>query len=198
MRFMPARQLSFLGLVLVLWLIGPERVLAQAPLELSPHERAVYPALAKREDALNELLAAYEKKAKQFNEIEQRSIELARQYAQINQRMQLLDRYMGSLLAALWPLRLQDLQTRLGGLRSWEETDRRFTWLAAAYAGVRAASQAYQGETARLSAIKEEAKGLEQTVKELTPALTQARENYEREKISFEQAVRELRKPKGG
>lgn len=72
-----------------------------------------------------------------LDDIESKAADTLDQYEALSDRRKVLAGRLRQLLATLWPVHLQSLQSRFGTLDDWQSLDRLFTWLAAIYGRTR-------------------------------------------------------------
>lgn len=102
-------------------------------LRLTEKERALYKDLAEVEDAMDRLYGEVRRKKSELAALEARLAESSVNAGAVEARIAETRDDLAGLLAALWPLHLQEALGRAEPASAWTEADRRFTWMASLY-----------------------------------------------------------------
>lgn len=101
---------------------------------LTKQERELHGQLAASERRVNALASEVAAAEGELAAVEKRQREILAEHGRIEKRRAEIQAELGEIMETLWPLHLENTTNRLKGLDSWEDADRRFTWLAALYA----------------------------------------------------------------
>ncbi|QLA15832.1 murein hydrolase activator EnvC family protein [Desulfolutivibrio sulfoxidireducens] len=119
---------------------------------LTAEERSLNAGLSALEAKVGKLTGQLEEKESLVREIMAEEARLSREHAHLAGRQENARNRMSELVAALWPVHLGNLESKAAGLSSWDEADRRFTWLADMYGAAAASYAAYREQSSRLAA----------------------------------------------
>ena len=120
--------------------------------KLTDQERALHKDLAATEQRIKKLAADVAAREADLSGLERRDAELDAELGELEARRDDAEESLKRLLKLLWPLDAGEMASRLAGVGSWPEADRRFTWLSAVYAraqGLRAEIDAKTRELAK-------------------------------------------------
>ena len=101
---------------------------------LTKQERELHGQLAASEKRVNALATEVAAAERELAAVEKRQQDILAEHGRIEKRRAELQKELAGIMETLWPLHLENTTNRLKGLDSWEDADRRFTWLAALYA----------------------------------------------------------------
>lgn len=120
--------------------------------QLSAEERRLGAGLEGLTAKVGALSGQLAEKERLVREVMAEEARLSAEHAALSRRLDAARSHMAGLLAALWPVHLQNLETKAAGLGSWSEADRRFVWLADLYGAAGESYAAYREQSARLAA----------------------------------------------
>lgn len=120
--------------------------------QLTAEERRLGTGLAGLEAKVGTLSGQLAEKERLVREVMAEEARLSEEHAALTRQLADARSHMSELLAALWPVHLHNLESKGSGLSSWEEADRRFTWLADLYGAAGRSYAAYREQSARLAA----------------------------------------------
>jgi septal ring factor EnvC (AmiA/AmiB activator) len=119
---------------------------------LTAEERRLGAGLTGLEAKVGALSGQLAEKERLVREVMAEEARLSAEHADLSRRLDAARSRMAGLLAALWPVHLNNIESKAAGLSSWEEADRRFTWLADLYGAAGESYAAYREQSARLAA----------------------------------------------
>jgi len=114
-----------------------EQAARRALQELTQEERKAYTRLAETEDEIHRIEAGLKTHENALAEIRKQEQALKGEQEKLEKVIQKTREELKNLLAALWPVHLENIQSRIGKIKSWSEADRYFTWLSAIYRATR-------------------------------------------------------------
>ncbi|WP_169727920.1 murein hydrolase activator EnvC family protein [Desulfovibrio inopinatus] len=100
---------------------------------LTQKERELHKELADLEDRMKQLADDVDNREKRLASISAKEAELAKEYGTLTSYRDKAQNRVQRIMATLWPLHLQSLSSRSLDVSSWDEADRRFTWLKSIY-----------------------------------------------------------------
>ncbi len=163
---------------------------------LTQQERALHGKLAASEDRIGTLTADIGRQEKELAAVEKRQKEIAAEHQRILDRRSAVLQDISRLMATLWPLHLQNATNRLRGLSSWEEADRRFTWLAALYASGEEKLSGLAARTSELAANMAEQDRLRADVEKKLAAINSRKDEVLKQKLELAREVQKVRAAK--
>ncbi len=119
---------------------------------LTAEERSLNAGLSALEAKVGKLTGQLEEKERLVREIMAEEARLSGEHAHLAGRQEAARARMSELLAALWPVHQRNIASKAAGLSSWDEADRRFTWLTDMYGAAAASYAAYREQSSRLAA----------------------------------------------
>ncbi len=119
--------------------------------QLTAEERRLGAGLAGLEAKVGALSGQLAEKERLVREVMAEEARLSAEHAALTRQLAAARSRMAELLAALWPVHLHNIESKAAGLSSWEEADRRFTWLSELYGAAGESYAAYREQSARLA-----------------------------------------------
>ncbi len=119
---------------------------------LTAEERSLNAGLSTLEAKVGKLTGQLEEKERLVREIMTEEARLSEEHAHLAGRQEAARTRMSELLATLWPVHQRNIASKAAGLSSWDEADRRFTWLTDMYGAAAASYAAYREQSSRLAA----------------------------------------------
>jgi septal ring factor EnvC (AmiA/AmiB activator) len=162
-------------------------------LRLTRKERSLYKDLAGIEDAMDRLQDAIRRKESRLSDIESRIEAAASEADNITERMAETREDLAGLLAALWPMHLQEESGRAEPASAWTEADRRFTWTASLYDGAAHKLAALEKHRQELGDAVGRQKRLRSRAAGQLAEIENDRENLLEKKLTFVRRIREVR-----
>lgn len=114
-------------------------------------------------------------------------------YVVLEQKRTAIVGELRGLLGGIWPVHLQNLQSRFQGLSSWEAVDRRFTWMSAVYGATRAKLDEARQASARIAANLEIQKRLAAEAETRLARVNESKDVLLREKLTLRQTLNQVR-----
>lgn len=164
--------------------------------KLTQQERALHGRLAASEDRINGLTGEIARQEKELAVVEKRQKEIGAEHRRILDRRAAVLDDISRLMASLWPLHLQNATNRLRGLSSWEEADRRFTWLAALYGSGEEKLKGLAARTSELAANMAEQDRLRADVEKKLEAINSRKDEVLKQKLELAREVQKVRTAK--
>jgi murein DD-endopeptidase MepM/ murein hydrolase activator NlpD len=100
---------------------------------LTEKEKDIYSDLARVEERIKTLSAKVESEREKLQEVQSGEEELKQESARLEKKIETKRGNLRDMIERLWPLYIQNKTRTLKDVRSWDEADRRFTWLASIY-----------------------------------------------------------------
>ncbi|EPR42400.1 Peptidase M23 [Desulfovibrio sp. X2] len=164
--------------------------------KLSQRERALFGKLAGAEDRVNSLTADIMRQEREMAAVEKKQKEIAAEHDRIEDERTAVLRDLGRILAALWPLHLENATNKLKGLSSWEEADRRFTWLSALYGAGGDKLAALAARTSELAANMAEQDRLRADVQKRLDTINSRKDDLLEQKLALSKDIQKVRAEK--
>lgn len=164
--------------------------------KLTQQERSLHGKLAASEDRIGALTADIKRQEKELGAVERRQQEIGAEHQRILDRRAAVYADLTRLMATLWPLHLQNATNKLRGLSSWEEADRRFTWLAALYAAGEEKLGGLAARTSELAANMAEQDRLRADAEKKLAAINGRKDDVLKQKLELAREVQKVRAAK--
>ncbi len=164
--------------------------------KLTQQERALHGKLAASEDRIGTLTADINRQEKELGVVERRQKEIGAEHQRILDRRAAVYADLYRLMATLWPLHLQNATNKLRGLSSWEEADRRFTWLAALYAAGEEKLGGLAARTSELAANMAEQDRLRADAEKKLAGINSRKDDVLKQKLELAREVQKVRAAK--
>lgn len=153
--------------------------------ELSQRERELFAGVAQLEKKIRTTRQRLQQQKAELAEIKRQEERLREEAKQLERRMDGMEKELHRLLRRLWPLYLHNDPLRIGDVSSWEEADRKFTWLASVYTMAEKRLQRLNAQQEKLQAnlekqerIRSKAAAKVSQVKHTEDALLQQKLSY--------------------
>lgn len=142
-----------------------------APALLSQRERAARPDLARQEEAITVLAAKVQARQTRLSALRAEFDRLGREREAMREHAQSLAQRIKVIIQELWTFSVQTRADMEAAVSSWDDSDRRFTWLAAAFSQARQELDAAQRAQEALAQNQTRQDGLQTEMNAQTQAL---------------------------
>lgn len=159
---------------------------------LKTHEAKLGQRLRDIENRVAALTRGIESQQQALDDIESHAENARVRYLQLADHRSHVAKRLRGLLAALWPVHLQNLQSRFGSLDNWPSADRHFTWLAAIYRQTRTAFGQAVEATRQMQANLQEQQELAQAARDQLAQVNALKDRLLTDRLDLRAGLREI------
>lgn len=160
---------------------------------LTREEKTLARNIAEVEARIRVVQERVEVQERRLEEIRGQERESRDNYRSLEEERQKTVQELKGLLKVLWPVHLESIQERFGQVDSWQQVDRRFTWLAEIYESTREKLNLVQAQTVELKSILENQRELEQEAESQLARINSSKDNLLRDKLSLRRKLGRVR-----
>lgn len=160
---------------------------------LSKKERRLYQELAKIEDQIHELDLQLKQENKRLEKIHQREKKLKSVYVGLENKIEKNKDNVLQLLANIWPLYIRNQERKLSNAQTWEEVDRRFTWLKSIYSLVQEKLSQLVRQKEQLSLNLEQQRKVRGKIAFQVDKIESIKDDLLKKRLNFAKKMREVR-----
>lgn len=160
---------------------------------LTQQEKEIYSDLARVEKRIDALASKVKAEKRALRDVQAREAELKADSAGLEQNIEAKRNDLLEMIERLWPLYIQNQSRRLGDSRSWDEADRRFTWLASIYGRAEEMIQELEQDRQELDANLARQKALRQKAEKHLETISSDQDELLRKRLEFVSRLHKVR-----
>ena len=161
--------------------------------QLTKQEKATYSDLARIEKRIATLSSRVQAQRRALGKVQGRESELKKESAQLEEDRDAKRDDLLNMVERLWPLYIQTQSRRLDDVQSWDEADRRFTWLASIFGRVEDMVQELEQDRQRLQANLAEQQELRQEAEKHLAAISSDQDELLKQRLEFVNRLHQIR-----
>ncbi len=164
--------------------------------ELTQKERELHKELAALEDRMHKMSDDVATREKRLSSIAAKESQLSKEYDKLTKlRDESKDR-LRRILASLWPLHIKSLSNTSLLASSWDEADRRFTWLKSIYDDAGIALADYKTKASQAAENLAAQETLRADIETQFARVNAAKDDLLQDRLTFQKKLDEVRKQK--
>jgi len=160
---------------------------------LTEQEKDIYSDLARVEKRIGSLSAKVESEREKLHEVQAREEELKQESASLEKEIETKRGKLLDMIERLWPLYIQNRTRTLKDVRSWDEADRRFTWLASIYGQAEEMVQDLQKNRQALEKNLAQQKSLRRQAQDHLESISSAQDELLEKRLQFVNQLHKVR-----
>ena len=161
--------------------------------QLTNREKETYSDLAKIEKRIATLSSRVEAQRQALAEVQAREAELKKESARLEEARNAKRDDLLNMVERLWPLYIQTQTRRLDDVQSWDEADRRFTWLASIFGRLEDMVQELEQSRQELQSNLAEQQELRQEAEKHLAAISSDQDELLKQRLEFVNRLHKIR-----
>ncbi len=161
--------------------------------QLTKQEKETYSDLAGIEKRIAALSSRVQAQRQALGKVQAREAELKKESARLEEDRDAKRDELLNMVERLWPLYIQTQTRRLDDVQSWDEADRRFTWLASIFERVEDMVQELEQDRKELQANLAEQQELRQEAEKHLAAISSDQDELLKQRLEFVNRLHQIR-----